>query len=109
MVPIAALGWGESASEGATGTRFRLVSGPDPSGPVAEVTDTEVYTLYADAFRNTSFVPGGADFAMRRRYTPFGRERDRVRSAPIERGFAGLPAEGASGLVAMARRRETYI
>ncbi len=86
-------GWIESRD----GVKNRLLRAPGASGPLAEIPPAGVQTLHRDGSGNITKIGQAGAAISTRRYDVFGTLRSGAES-PIERGYAGLPREGASGL-----------
>ena len=86
------------------GETLRLTHGPGIDNVIAEVTaGSAVRTLMRNGTANVSHVTvDGTLEAAPRRYEAFGAVR--TGSSVVERGFAGRPPEGASGLINMRAR-----
>lgn len=86
------------------GEKLRLVHGPGVDNVIAEVAEAgAVRTLARDGSANVTRVGiDGADEGSARRYEAFGATRSG--SSVVDRGFAGRPTEGASGLIYMRAR-----
>ena len=107
-----ALYFGEWA-EHRGGVRRRRVFGSGLGAPLAEIAGGNpgtavVRALHEDGTANVTHVAatsgGGVPaFESPREYEAFGARRDATASA-VERGFAGRPSEGASGLLRMGAR-----
>ncbi len=99
-----ALYFGEWAHRrGAQSTR--LVHGPGVDNVLAEVTGTAATALLADAGGSVVHAAQGAAVTATRRYEAFGAVRASSGTAGLtERGFAGRPLEGTSGLVNLRAR-----
>ncbi len=91
--------------------RYRLIHGGGIDNVLAEVRadplGPELRSLFQDGSANVARVavtdPGGATtFEAPRRYEAFGAVRSG--SSVVERGFAGRPPEGATGLVYLRAR-----
>jgi RHS repeat-associated protein len=98
-------------ANGVAQTAVRLIRGPGPGGLVGEVTAAgEVRTLLADASHNViraAVITGAGPYTETlhaRRYRPFGVVGSSTAPPLAERGFAGLVAEGQSGVVYMDAR-----
>jgi RHS repeat-associated protein len=86
------------------GSSVRLVTLGGSDRVLAEVTGTSTKRLLLDAQRNVVGVTDGGAMLAKRRYETFGRVRSTQGSTTVERGYAGMPSEGASGLVYMGAR-----
>jgi len=85
--------------------RVRLVAGPGTDQVLAEITASHVTrTLVQDGSGNVTQVTEGTATVSTRRYEAFGTVRAQSGAASVERGYAGRPAEGASGLVPLRAR-----
>ncbi|CAG0966881.1 hypothetical protein BURK1_01011, partial [Burkholderiales bacterium] len=85
--------------------RVRLVHGPGVDNVLAEITATGVTrTLVQDGQGHVTQVTEGTATVSARRYEAFGTVRAQSGSTSVERGYAGRPVEGASGLVALRAR-----
>jgi RHS repeat-associated protein len=82
----------------------RLVHGPGLDNVLGQVSATsQVRTLWRDGTRNVARAPLDANTGGRRRYEAFGALRS-TGGPPVERGFAGRPVEGLSGLINVRAR-----
>jgi RHS repeat-associated protein len=86
------------------GEKIRLVRGEGIDAVVAEVAGTTVRGLARDGTGNVTQVTESGSLSFTRRYEAFGGRIEATGSAPVERGFAGAPTEGSSGLVYMRAR-----
>ena len=91
------------------GTRFRLIHAPRIDDVMAEVEeplagDPIVRQLLADGAGHVVDVAVGSTLVVQRRFEAFGALRSETGSAPVERGYAGRPMEGATGLLYMRAR-----
>jgi RHS repeat-associated protein len=95
-------------SEVRGGESVRLVVGRGRDEILAEVAAesaaTVVRSLFRDGGFNVTHVAEDASLVQTRQYEAFGAVRSTVGASPVERGFAGLPTEGNSGLVNMRAR-----
>jgi RHS repeat-associated protein len=89
--------------ETAPSEQRRLVHGPGIDNVLGQVSTTsQVRTLWRDGTRNVARTPLDANTGGLRRYEAFGAIR--TGSSPVERGFAGRPVEGLSGLINVRAR-----
>jgi RHS repeat-associated protein len=80
------------------------VHGPGIDNVLGQVSTTsQVRTLWRDGTRNVARTPLNTGTAGLRRYEAFGALRS-TNPPPVERGFAGRPVEGLSGLVNVRAR-----
>lgn len=81
------------------GDVVRLVHGGTLDGVLAEVVGTDVRRLLTDGSHNVVHVASDAPATYERRYGAFGAVRSSRDAVPVERGFAGRPTEGSTGLL----------
>jgi RHS repeat-associated protein len=79
--------------------RVRRVPGGSGDTPVAQINETTVVGLFRDAGNSVSAASTGSGIVLRRSYDAFGTVATTTGTLPMERGFAGLTAEGQSPLL----------
>ncbi|MCC6641240.1 MAG: hypothetical protein IT386_08785, partial [Deltaproteobacteria bacterium] len=84
--------------------KTRLVHGPGADNVLAEVSGGAARGLLTDAGGNVVHESAGAGIGSTRRYEAFGAVRLSGGAVASERGFAGRPLEGTSGLVNLRAR-----